>query len=81
MLANPRQVLAILQFVAATRFLVGKLKNQMANSDLSYCSNSPKSYLNRFPTIENMVLDTKSLKIGQFLAKFAYLSKIGGESI
>jgi hypothetical protein len=26
MLANPRQVLAILQFVAATRFFVGMLK-------------------------------------------------------
>jgi hypothetical protein len=52
-------------------FLLESRKNQIANSDLSYCSNRPKSYLNRFPTIENMVLDTKSLKIGQLLVTFA----------
>jgi hypothetical protein len=71
-----------LQFEAATQFFVGKLeswKNQIANSDLSYSSNRPKSYLKRFPTIKNMVLDTKSMKIGPFLVKFAYFSKIGGE--
>jgi DNA-binding FrmR family transcriptional regulator len=59
MLANPRQVLAILQFVAATQIFVGKLKKQIANSDLNHCSNRPKSYLKRFPTMENI----KSLKI------------------